>query len=455
MNRVTLAHANEAIRRRARLKAVEIVFWIAAAASYFMFPARLVLLTQILITGLFAMALDVLLGYGGIASLGHAAFFGVGAYTAGLLASHHWGEPISGLIAAGAMAGALGLLVSTVIVGVHGVAVFVVTMCVGLLIYEIANRIPWITGGDTGLQGFVMQPLLGRFEFDLFGKTGFWYTYAVSLTMYLSVRRYISSPEGLALEGMRENASRIAAIGISASRRKLMAFTTSAVIAGIAGALLAQITQVVALETLSFDRSVSTLIILIVGGTRDAARRFCRRRGFRIGARHTVLARPNLLDVLARLDLDWHGSGGAGRNCWRADETERAYLESIVVTKIALETIGLSRRFGGLSVINSANIKVRSGGRQALIGPNGAGKSTLINLLTGVLTPSAGSIVLDGERIDGLSVEQRVARGLGRTYQINTLFPHLTRSVADSGNCTARRFTVKAVGCFGSLLGRR
>ena len=171
------------------------------------------------------------------------------------------------LIAAGAMAGALGLLVSTVIVRVHGVAVFVVTMCVGLLIYEIANRIPWITGGDTGLQGFVMQPLLGRFEFDLFGKTGFWYTYAVSLTMYLSVRRYISSPEGLALEGMRENASRIAAIGISASRRKLMAFTTSAVIAGIAGALLAQITQVVALETLSFDRSLSTLIILIVGGT--------------------------------------------------------------------------------------------------------------------------------------------------------------------------------------------
>jgi branched-chain amino acid transport system permease protein len=266
MKGVTPAHANEAIRRRARWKAVEFMFWAAAAASYFLFPARLVLLTQILITGLFAMALDVLLGYGGIASLGHAAFFGVGAYTAGLLASHHWGEPISGLIAAGAMAGALGLLVSTVIVRVHGVAVFVVTMCVGLLIYEVANRIPWITGGDTGLQGIVMWPLLGRFDFDLFGKTGFWYTYAVSLTMYLLVRRYISSPEGLALEGMRENALRIAAIGISASRRKLIAFTISAVIAGIAGALLAQITQVVALETLSFDRSVSTLIILIVGG---------------------------------------------------------------------------------------------------------------------------------------------------------------------------------------------
>ncbi len=266
MTAVDIVLVRKAIRERARWRSLEIAFWVAAACSYFLFPIHLVLLTQIIISGLFAMSLDLLLGYGGIPSFGHAAFFGLGAYTAGLLAAHGWGEPLSGLLAGGAVAGATGLLFSIVIARVHGAAMLMVTMCVGLLVYEAASRTPWLTGGDTGLQGIAMWPVLGRFEFDLFGKTAFWYAYAVAFALYLAARRYVSSPEGLALEGMRENPTRIASLAISSAKRKMIAFTVSATLAGFAGALLAQTTQIVALETLSFDRSVSTLIMLVVGG---------------------------------------------------------------------------------------------------------------------------------------------------------------------------------------------
>ena len=266
MTDITLDLARMMVVRRARWTTIEIAFWIAAAACYVLFPAKLVLLTQILIGGLFAMSLDLLLGYGGIPSFGHAAFFGLGAYAAGLLAAHGWGEPLSGVVVGGLAAGGLGFAFSSVIARVRGAAVLMVTLCIGLLLFEAASRMPSLTGGDTGLQGIEMWPLLGLFGFDLFGRTGFWYTYAVAFLLYLAARRYIHSPEGLALKGIRENHDRVPMLGVSAVHRKMIAFTISATIAGMAGALLAQTTQIVALETLSFERSIATLVMLIVGG---------------------------------------------------------------------------------------------------------------------------------------------------------------------------------------------
>ncbi|MCC8954387.1 branched-chain amino acid ABC transporter permease [Bradyrhizobium sp. Pear77] len=266
MSDITLDLARIMVVNRARWTTIEVAFWIAAAAGYFLFPAKLVLLTQMLIGGLFAMSLDLLLGYGGIASFGHAAFFGLGAYAAGLLAAHGWGEPLSGVLFGGLAAGGLGLAFSSVIAKVRGAAVLMVTLCIGLLLFEAASRMPWLTGGDTGLQGIDMWPLLGLFEFDLFGRTAFWYAYAVAFLLYLAARRYIHSPEGLALKGIRENHDRVPMLGVSTARRKMIAFTISATIAGMAGALLAQTTQIVALETLSFERSVAALIMLTVGG---------------------------------------------------------------------------------------------------------------------------------------------------------------------------------------------
>ena len=266
MTEITLQIARDAVRHRARWSGLEVAFWLAVAIGYVLFPERLVLLTQILISGIFAMSLDLLLGYGGIPSFGHAAFFGLGAYAAGLLATHGWGEPITGLLAGGLVAGALGLVFGSVIARVRGAAVLMITLCVGLMLYEVASRLPRITGGDTGLQGIEMWPILGRFEFDLFGETAFWYTYIVAFVLYVAARRYVHSPEGLALEALRENSQRIPALGISPARRKIIVFAMSAAIAGFAGALLAQTMQVVALETLSFERSVSGLVMLIVGG---------------------------------------------------------------------------------------------------------------------------------------------------------------------------------------------
>src|SRR5258707_14365718 len=131
-----------AIRRRARWQGVEIAFWAAAAACYVLFPTSLLLATQILISGLFALSLDLLLGYGGIASFGHAAFFGLGAYTAGLIAKLGWGEPISGLVAAGIVAGMFGIICSVLIAKVSGIALLMGAMCIGLLLFEGASRMP-------------------------------------------------------------------------------------------------------------------------------------------------------------------------------------------------------------------------------------------------------------------------------------------------------------------------
>src|SRR6185437_7666472 len=141
--------------------------------SYFLSPGHLVLITQALISGLFVLSLDILLGYAGIASMGHAAFFGIGAYTAGLLAKHGFGDPFLGLVAAALVAGAFGALCSLLVARLHGVAMLMVTLGIGLLCYELANRLRDVTGGDDGLQGMVVAPVLGLFEFDIDGRTAF------------------------------------------------------------------------------------------------------------------------------------------------------------------------------------------------------------------------------------------------------------------------------------------
>lgn len=250
-----------------RWSIAEILFWLMPLATYFLFPGYLVLITQIMIIGLFAVSLDLVLGYAGIVSLGHAAFFGLGAYTAGLLAVHGWGEPISGLLAAAAMAALLGYLTSFLVVRGHELTRLMVTLGIGLMLFEAANKAAFITGGVDGLSGVVMDKLLGAFEFDLFGKTAYFYTYAVLLLCFIGMRRLVNSPFGLSLMGIREGGQRMPAIGANVNRLLAVAYTVGAAVAGVAGALLAQTTQFVGLESLSFARSAELVIILVLGGT--------------------------------------------------------------------------------------------------------------------------------------------------------------------------------------------
>ena len=250
-----------------RWRWTETAFWVATLLPFAVTPDYLVLASQVAVAALFALSLDLLLGYTGLVSLGHAAYFGIGAYTAGLLGKHGWGEPISGFLVAGAVAALLGQLASFLIVRVSHLALLMITLGLGLLLFEGANRASWLTGGDDGLQGVVIWKVLGVFEFDLFGYTAYGYALAVLFLCFLCARRIIHSPFGLSLRGLRENARRMPAIGVPSRRRLRTIYTLSAAFAGVAGAVLTQTTQFVGLETLSFERSADVLVMIVLGGT--------------------------------------------------------------------------------------------------------------------------------------------------------------------------------------------
>ncbi len=260
---------DEAVNHRLRgdqWRYLELVFWFLPMAAFILFPGYRVLASQILIVGLFGLSLDLILGYAGILSLGHAAFFGVGAYTAGLLAAHGWGEPLTGLLAAGALAALVGFLASFLVVRGSDIARLMITLGICSLLYEAANKAAFITGGVDGLTGVAMWKLLGQFSFDIYGRTAFWYSLVVAFLLFMLVRRLVHSPFGLSLQGLREGPKRMPAIGVPVRRREIVIFTIAAGIAGIAGALMAQTTQFVGLDVLSFTRSAELLVMLVLGG---------------------------------------------------------------------------------------------------------------------------------------------------------------------------------------------
>jgi len=247
------------------VRPLEIAFWSATLLPFVLAPDYLSLASQVAITALFALSLDLILGYAGIVSLGHAAYFGFGAYTAGLLSKHYFGEPLTGLVAAAIAAGLLGYVTSHVIVRFRHLALIMLTLGLGLLLAEAANSASWLTGGADGLQGVKMAPLLG-FKFDLYGRTAYAYSLVVLFLLFVIARRVIHSPFGLALRGIRENATRMPAIGAPSLAHRRKAYTIAATMAGAAGALLTQTTSTVSLEVLSFGRSADVLVMLILGG---------------------------------------------------------------------------------------------------------------------------------------------------------------------------------------------
>jgi branched-chain amino acid transport system permease protein len=255
------------IQDQARWNRIEIAFWLATLLPFLLFPNYLSLASQVAITALFALSLDLILGYAGIVSLGHAAFFGLGAYTAGLLSKAGWGEPLSGLLIAAAVAGLVGYLTSFIIARFRHLALIMITLGLGFLLLEAANSAHWLTGGADGLQGVRMWPLFGYFPLaDLWGYNAYCYSLAVLFLSFLVARRLINSPFGLSLRGIRENAVRMPAIGSPSHSHIRTIYTISAIMAGIAGGVLAQTTETVSLGTLDFQRSADVLVILILGG---------------------------------------------------------------------------------------------------------------------------------------------------------------------------------------------
>ncbi len=255
-------------RQHARWRPAEVVVWILALSCAFLFPSRYLIMTDIVRLALFALSLDLILGYAGIVSLGHAAFFGVGAYSAGLLALHGIvKEPLLALLVAGLVATVIGFLTSFLVIRGVDLTRLMVTLGIALLLEALAERFSNITGGTDGLQGIEMEPLLGLFAFDMFGKVGFFYCLAVLFVLFLLARRVVHSPFGLSLRAIKNNPLRAAAIGIPVNRRLIAIYTLAAFYAGIAGALFTQTTALASLDVFSFERSADLMLVLVIGGT--------------------------------------------------------------------------------------------------------------------------------------------------------------------------------------------
>jgi branched-chain amino acid transport system permease protein len=265
-DKIAAAPAIAAFARRDRLRAYEALPWLAAIAAYFLFPTYLPLGAQILATTLFALSVDLILGYAGIVTLGHAASFGVGAYTAGILAVRGWGEPVTGLLAAAIVAGLVGLLSGLLILRTRGLTLLMQTLVIAVLLYEAANKATSLTGGADGLQGMQVWPVFGIFTFDLFGATAYLYALTALFVAWLIVRRIVYSSFGRSLTGIRENMLRMQAIGAPVYVRMVVIYAVSAALAGVAGAVIAQTTQFVSLTSLGLDRSGTILVMLIIGG---------------------------------------------------------------------------------------------------------------------------------------------------------------------------------------------
>ena len=244
----------------------EMALWAAIWAAALLFGQHAALVNEIAILALFALSLDLILGYAGIVSLGHAAFFGVGAYGAALFAKHVMPDPLVGLAVGTLLGGVLGLITSPMIVRGTDLTRLMVTMGVALVLLELANKFDGLTGGADGLQGVVMGPLLGQFEFDLGARVASFYSLTVLFLVFVLLRRIVHSPLGVSMQALRDNRLRLVAIGLSVQARLAAVYTLAAALAGAAGALLAQTTGFASLDVLEFHRSADVMLALVIGG---------------------------------------------------------------------------------------------------------------------------------------------------------------------------------------------
>jgi branched-chain amino acid transport system permease protein len=258
--------AQQSVLSASRMKVWEPIFWLLALASPWIAQQHALIINEIAIVALFAVSLDLVLGYTGIVSLGHAAFLGFGAYSAALFAKWVIPDPLVGLLVGTLAATLLGALCSTTILRGSDLTRLMVTLGMALILYELANKLDGLTGGSDGLQGVVMGPVLGRFEFDLMGQVAAWYSLSVLCLCFMLARRLVHSPLGATLMAVRDNRLRAMAIGIPVHARLAVVYTVAAGVAGAAGALMAQTTGFASLDVFALDRSADVMLMLVIGG---------------------------------------------------------------------------------------------------------------------------------------------------------------------------------------------
>ena len=241
---------------------------LAGVLGYLIMPNNLALLTQIIAVTLLVLSIDLVTGYCGVATLGHAALFGAGAYGAGIAAVHFGITDPLAMTIVGLAAGAVaGLVSGFVILRAHGLAQLVLSIAVIHLFHEAANKASGWTGGSDGLSAIMPDPVFGMFEFDLWGKTAYAYGLVLLVIVFLLLHVLVRSPFGMLARGVRQDPVRIAAMGASSRSVLMRMYVISGAVAGIGGALSAISTQVVGLDSLSFTLSAESLVMLVLGGT--------------------------------------------------------------------------------------------------------------------------------------------------------------------------------------------
>ncbi|WP_422678238.1 branched-chain amino acid ABC transporter permease [Bosea beijingensis] len=239
---------------------------LAGLAGYWLFPDNLAFLTRVISVALLVLSLDLIVGYCGIASLGQGALYGAGAYAAGIACINGVTDPIL-LILIGAGAGAtMGLLMGAIMLRAHGLPQLVLSIAIVQLLHEAANKFSSITGGSDGLSGMSPAPLFGVFEFDLWGRSAYLFGLGLILIVFTVLRFVTRSPFGMVCRGLKEDPLRISALGIYAFPVLLKMFVISGAVAGMGGALAAIATQVVGLDSVSFEISANALVMLVLGG---------------------------------------------------------------------------------------------------------------------------------------------------------------------------------------------
>lgn len=243
------------------------LLWLAAAlASYFVFPQYLALGTTVLIMVVLVMSFDLLLGFAGVLSLGHAVFFGLGAYVAGWLSLAGLTEPVSAVILAGIAAAVLAAAIGPFLLRLTGLPLMMVTLALGVLVFEAAHKAIALTGGDDGLSGIQFAAILGVFEWGLGGATAYLYVLAWLCVIFVLLKRVVASPFGVMLQGVRENPARMRLIGNPVLPHLTLAYVISGAVAGVAGALFTQANAFVGLGVVAVDTSIDVLVMLVLGG---------------------------------------------------------------------------------------------------------------------------------------------------------------------------------------------
>jgi branched-chain amino acid transport system permease protein len=246
----------------------ELILLVSGLLAFVLFPQNLGLLTNMAAMSIFAISLSIVLGQAGIATLGQAALYGTGAYVAAWAALYFSPNPFLGLLLGGLGGGVVALLSGAVMLRSTKLTLVMLTIAAAQFLLELANWAREFTGGDDGLSGFSVGPLFGIWEFNFLGQTGYLYALGVLVLVYFFVRILLQSPFGLTVKAIRQDAGRVEALGGRVYPHLLAVYTVGGLLAGVAGALTAQTSNVANLTMLDFQTSAGVVVMMVLGGRR-------------------------------------------------------------------------------------------------------------------------------------------------------------------------------------------